>query len=343
MSLAVTRAEANLLSVARAAVGAVPAAEVLRLLVTRAPAPARLGPTARAALADTLARGTVLALARQGGWLPDGGQRLWERHPAPPLRFGPDLVRLFSWMLTTPLGAADVAPLGLEGPLSLAEQAVVVVLLDALAGTGCDAALLRQPALRRQPLVALAFAATLGHELPLEVVPSFDAPALAPWVEGLRSLLARAWVAAELAKAHVREAQALRRMGQAQQQVLDAFLGALTAVEHHRLASFLVDAGARWLGGQRSADELTAGLSGEATLRERSEARRAAGALVRALGRLAAWDAQHRAVRFIDDGYDVAQALVRDWERLGAAGFARAGALAVALEALPSAAAAPRA
>jgi hypothetical protein len=41
-------------------------------------------------------------------------------------------------------------------------------------------------------------------------------------------------------------------------------------------------------------------------------------------------------VRFIDDGYDLAQRLVADWERLGERGFQRAQDLVTELDAIPT-------
>jgi hypothetical protein len=41
-------------------------------------------------------------------------------------------------------------------------------------------------------------------------------------------------------------------------------------------------------------------------------------------------------VRFIDDGYDLAQRLVADWERLGERGFSKAAELVAELDAIPT-------
>jgi hypothetical protein len=82
----------------------------------------------------------------------------------------------------------------------------------------------------------------------------------------------------------------------------------------------------------RRGEDLVASLSSTSPLRERGEARRAAGALLRALARLRAWDAEHRSVRFFDDDYPQAQRLVKDWERFGDAGFRQAERLLSELE-----------
>lgn len=336
MTVAVTRAEANLLTLARVAVGAHPAQDALRLLLGTASAPAKLGPTARAVLSDTLARGTVASLARRGGWTREGGKRLWERMAPPPLDFSANLVRLFRWMLANQLASPDLPRLVLDGELTLAEQAVVVTLFEQLRATGCETALAQQPAMRRAPLVVLAHVADFARAAPLDDVPAFDAAALAAMIEGLRDVLARAWVAAERLKRDQERPETLADIGRAQTAVLDAFLAAIDAGGQRQLAGFLVDGAVRWLATPRAADAYVRGLSADAPLRDRTDARRHAAAFMRALARLHAWDREHRAVRFIDDGYELAQRLVKDWERLGEHGFSAAAQLVADLDALPT-------
>jgi hypothetical protein len=167
----------------------------------------------------------------------------------------------------------------------------------------------------------LAHAAELGRAARLEPVPPLEVEAWAFPVEALRGLLARAWVAAERLKREAVEPALLRRVGEAQTRVLEQFLDAVDAAGRRGLATFLVDAAVEVLAGAQGPAEAGRALSGQAPLRDRTEARRAAGGLVRALGRLEAWDQEHRALRFFEDGYPAAQALVKDWGRLGPHGF----------------------
>lgn len=325
MTATVTRAEGNLLTLARVAVGLIPPVDATRLLVMPSPSPAKLGPTARGLLADTLSRGTALSLLRHGGW----ARAPWE---TPPLHFGANTIQLLQWMLATPLAEVEVKPLALPGPPSPAEDFLVATLLFQLRGTGFEAALARQVEFRRWPLTVLAHTAVLSHEVALTAAPTFDLAVLAPWLVSMRSLLASAWLSAEKMKRDVRPVEQLARIGRAQAMVLKAFLDA--AETNRELASFLIDMAAQFFHRPRTADELTRSLSSEAPLRERVDARRLAGATWRALARLREWDAQHRTVRFIDDGYDVAQKLVREWESLGDQGFAQAAALVAQLDAI---------
>lgn len=336
MSIAVSRAERDLLTIARVAVGVVPPIDAMRLLVTSVTPPQKLGPTARAALCDTLSRGSVLSLARQGGWLSEGKARLWERHWAPPLCFTGNTVRLFSWVLSTELAESEAGPLLFDGPLTVAEDFLIALLIDRLRGTGCDASLARQLSIRHLPLTTLSHAASMSFEVPLDEVPPFDVLALAPFIEGLRTLLARSWLAAERSKRDLTTPDLLSRVGRAQGEVLDVFFKAIDAAGRRDLATFLIDTAAVWLSVERTADDLTRSMSLDAPLRSRTEGRRRAAAMLRSLGQLREWDFQHRNVRFIDDGYALAQRLVADWERLGERGFTRAANLVTELDSIPT-------
>lgn len=333
----VTGPEAALLSVARCAVGLAPPEEEARLLSAPVTPPGGLGPTCRRLLQETLSTGVVLALAREGGWYQGPQGRLWERGPLPPLELGPAVVELLLWVLRTPLARVaqgEAAPLRTSRPFTPAEGVVATVLLARLQDTGWEGALAEQAPLRSEPLVVLAHVAELAKAEALEEVPRFDLGAIGFAVEGLRALLARAWVRAEHLKAALTEPAALRRVGEAQGRVLEAFLDAADAAGRRDLATFLIDAGVALRDGRQGPPEAGRALSGAAPMRERSEARRAAPALARALGRLEAWDQEHRTRRFFDDGYQEGQALARDWQRLGPGGFEQFRAAAAAVEAL---------
>lgn len=336
MTFIISRAETNVLTLARVAVGVVPATDAMRLLVSGVSVPQKLGPTAREALSDTLSRGTVLSLARQGGWIPAADQRLWERTKVPKLEFTANIVRILNWVLATPLTEAEVQPLGLKGQLTVAEDAFVALLIDRLRGTGVEGAVARQPALRKGPLTVLAHAGLLGREAALESVPAIDVDAHATWIDGLRTLLARNWLHVEKIRRDITEPQVLTRIGRTQGDVLDAFFAIIHKAGRDDLATFVIDAATQWVTPDRKPDDFTRSMSVDAPLRERTEARRRSAAMVRALLTLREWDQEHRTVRFIDDGYDLAQRLVADWERLGERGFQRAQELVQELDAIPT-------
>ena len=343
MSIVVTRAEANLLTLARVAVGVVPAADAMRLLNGVHHAPAKLGPTARGALADTLSRGVALAFAQQGGWLEDGGHRSWERGALPALHFSGNVVRLLSWLLAAPMSEPEGPPLVFTEPLTPAEDFLVALLLDRLRGTGCEFMLARQVSLRTLPLTVLAHAGLLALELALDEVPAVDVSIHGGWLEGLRLLLTRSWLAVERLRGTLVAPEQLVRVGRAQERVLEAFLERVDAGGRRELATFLIDAALHWTSTERNVNDAVAAMQPDAPLRDRTEARRRSAAMLRAVNHLRTWDQQHRTVRFIDDGYDVAQRLVRDWDRLGERGFTRVAELIAAFDAIPTLAPSPAA
>ncbi len=335
MTLTVNRAEANLLTVARVAVGVIPPIDAMRVLVSSIAPPPSLGPSARFALSQTLARGTVLSLAKQGGWRADGGLRLWERNAAPPLIFTGNTVRLLSWVLMTPLAEADASPLIFEGPLTLAEDLLVTLLLEHLRGTGCENLLARQLSIRSLPLTTLTHVAAMSRELAFTQVATLKTAQMAPFVEGVRTLLSRAWLAAEVGKADCSAPEILIRVGQAQGMVLDQWLKAIDEAGRRDLATFIVDVAVNLLTKEGMVDQLTRSLSADGPLRERTEARRRAAALLRSVATLRQWDQQHRAVHFIDENHAQVQRLIADWSRLGEQGFSRAAAAVSKLDTLP--------
>ncbi len=331
MSLArITHAEANLVSLARCLVGAAPPAEVTRLLLFACAVPQKLGPTSAALLEDTLARGLALALLTCGGWTNEVAGRLWAR-ALPPLGFTANTLRLLQWVLRTPLAEPEVARLDLTGSLTLAEEVLVVLLLQRARGTAAEAALMQQPVLRAVALAQLVHAGSLAKVAPLTVTPLTVAHL--PFVQGLLDLLGDAWLDAERQKVQLAQPQVLARVGRAQALVASSFLDLLEQTQARHLARFFIDAASAWLKLGGTAKDLVM-LDPEASLRERSEARHQAGALFRVVQRLEQWDQRNRGTRFIDDGYEAAQAMVKDWERLGPAGFRAAEQVVAELEAL---------
>ncbi|MFP2961075.1 hypothetical protein ACLEPN_25505 [Myxococcus sp. 1LA] len=294
--------------------------------------PARFSPGAMQALRDTLAKGSVLALARCGGWrqqhtLRDGQMRsgrLWERHAPPALRFSPLTFRVLRWMLEQPLTKHGAMPLDVDEAPTLADELFLYLSCRLVAGTTCAPALGAQPLFRRSALCWLGFPEQFeAHR------PALDAAAFAPllvdgaWLlEALRLELVKRWRGLEESKRVIAAPAEALALGIAQEAVLAAFLDAVDGAGRRDLAGFLVEAARPLM--EQPASRWVEGLSSSATLSSRAEAARAAAAFLRALGRLARWDAEHRAVRFFDDDYDTAQHLLSEWNTFGEAGFRRA-------------------
>lgn len=326
--------EADALSVAKAVMGGASFDAVQRLLLSPRKAPKRMGPTASGLLKDMLGKGAVLAMAKGGGYRRDGGQRFWERQAPPRLNFGLSTVRLLQWLLEVPLGEGDAEGLVLPESQGLGDELFLFQVLKLTQGTAAWPRVAQVEAARRSGLCVLGFGFSLGVVKPLEVKAAYSfSEGTLTLVDSWQKWLEKLWMAAEREKAKVSSPSQLRNGGLAQGFVLESFLSAVDQAERRELATFLVHAARGWLGeGSFTAANAVAALNPTAPLRERQEARRAAAAPYRALARLFAWDKEHRNLRFIDDGYAKAQALVKQYERLGERGFATAARVLEELE-----------
>ena len=355
MSVArVAESEHQLLTLARTLVGEGSFA-LCEPLLGRARALPRLGPTALGLLRDTLARGVVLELGRRGGahrarhLAGDGGVRegrLWERHAAAPrLAFSPHTPRLLrTWLAPARAGEATAAA---AAPLTLADAVVAHLALDQARThaptTPATRALAADAALRAHPLVWLGFADVLSVSGPPALADTAWDALLADAdaslvLEALQPDLARLAVASERGKRDVATNARMIALGHAQDVVLDGFLAAAERAGRRDLAGFVVAAGVHLCERAPPPSAWIASLDGTGTLAERTDARHAAGAFLRAFARWHAWDEQHRAVRFVDDGYDAAQLLLAVYAPARAGAAAHARAVLAALDSLDHAA-----
>lgn len=318
-AVSITPGEEQLLSLARELFTESREAALQRLAFPQR-SPPRLSPPAMALFQETLARCGTLFLARNGAWRREGGQRLWERAQPVPLVFTAASFHFLRWLLGVGDRAGQAPLLPTAALAATGDEVLLVAALSLLAGTPQGRAVAFQPMVRQSALACAGFAADLGAERALDQVPAFD---LTPgrWhafaLEGLSELFARAWAESELEKR--RESVPARLLGAslAQGRVLDALLAAARAPQTRGALTFLLEAGKKVLAAQLSPQAYGSGLSARATLRERTEARQASGALLRGLLALLALDQSHRQVRFTDDGYETAQALVARWQAEG--------------------------
>ncbi len=328
MSAVVTSQEAELLRIARAVVGATSFSEVERLLAAPRAAPAQLGPTAMDVLEQTLSRGVALSVLRGGGWRQEQRKRLWERVALPPMTFEASSFQLLQWMLRTPLAEAGTRPLPGSAGQSWADETLLALALTMVTDTGCERSLAAQPRVRASALcwvtqpAALARAQALGADGP--VIDLAEGSPLTFMLEAWQPRLAQSWLKMEQAKGLAVDPAELARVGRAQDAVLGALLKAADSSKRRDLLGFLVEAGARVLQGALTGDDWVRNLLPTTPLRDRTEARKQAGAFLKALVQLRAWDQEHRAVRFFEDDYEKAQAMVKAWEVLGDRGFREA-------------------
>jgi hypothetical protein len=353
----VAQSEHDLLMIARALVGEVSPAAVSSLLRAPHPLPARIGPTAMGILKQTLARGVVRELARRGGWRGDGaghagqGGRLWERHRPVALHFSPMTMELLRWLASAHLGGSpggSAAPRWKIEDTTLADELMLYLAADLLEqadGRGAELVVVAG-----SPLCWLGFAGRLARAKHSAPPMAFDR-----WVQGdgavileaLQPDLCRRWIAMEQGKRTIIEISEMITLGAAQEAVLEPLLTSVDRAGRRDLCSFVVDAAAALLaqgapetstGDARPIARIASGwvknLAPVGPMRERAAARRASGALLRALGRVQRWDAEHRARRFFDDDYEVAQRLLARWEALGSSGLMRAERVLKELESL---------
>jgi hypothetical protein len=326
----VAASEAQLLTIARALTGAVAPASVSAALRSESTLPDGIGPTCRRLLEATLARGAVLELARRGGWRPArhlaaGGEpgaagRLWDRHAPPTLRFSATTMHLLRWLSRTPLATGSTRSIEGDGTLALGDELLAYLACDLLVRTGCGGAVGRERLFARSPLCWLGFPDRLAPRLEKDpALPDFAGLVAGPGallLEALQPDLARRWVELERGKRAVRRIEAMSSLGRAQEAVLAAFTDAAAGAARRDLAGFLVSAARELLTRPPPARSLVESLETKATIRERAEAHRAAGAFLRGLGRLSGWLAEARTTRFFDEGYAAAQLLLAEWEFL---------------------------
>lgn len=337
----VAASEADLIALARGLVAG-QGAEVRAMLRRPRALPRMISPACARLLGDALAQ-VWPALWRGGATGAGRPARFWQDHAPIGLAFSVATLQLLRWLLAgravagkpdaaaAALGAA--AALASELPLTLGDQVMVYLALDATAGTAVQGELAAQPLVRSAALAWLGFADRLGGPTGCE----FDLlcrGAGAIVVEVLAPALARRWRTVELDKRGIAAPDALIALGAAQDSVLGGFMSACDRSGRRDLAGFVLDAAAPLV--HRAIAPLPLALDPSATLASRGAARLAAGALLRGIATWAAWDRAHRGVRFIDDDYPTAQRLLARFEAISPAGAARAEAWLTELAALPT-------
>ena len=338
----VTRAEGDLLELTRALFVPDAYAALEPMLFQEIPL-TKVGPTAMQLLEDTLAKGSVVALARLGGALPARGTvPVFATLPVPALRFGAYTFEVLHWMTSRSLALRTTTgpPRFERRPVTLGDELVAYLLLRLVTGRGVERSVVASGAVTC-PLAWLGHARVLARH-----------GNVSPSLEGLlgdvdrrtvvRCLsldLQHRWAATTSWSFEVAAEEALR-MVDAEEVVANAFLDDVAASGCWELATFLVSAGVRALPPGVNAEELatraTPPLSDEyTTVRVRSESRRRAGALYKALVRIGKQRESFGLVRFIDDGYEEAQAILSAWEVLPRMSLVRAAEVIAALQAIP--------
>lgn len=294
--------------------------------------PPHIGPTCARLVGDALEQ-VWPALCRRGGAEPGATVRsdavvrgrLWERHPPTGLTFTGATMALLRWLVATPFAAAPSTHGRLDPmPLSIGDEVVLYLALDASKETPAQHAIANTSFARASGLAWLGFAHVMDGTPEPKLFGPLATGAGAVVVEALTGELARRWRKYEITKRSQRDPHRLVAVGAAQDATLKAFMAACDAANRRDLALFVVDALEPLL--LRNVGPLPPALDPSAPLSLRQNARLAAGSLVRALLQWRDWDQQHRAIRFIDDGYQAAQLALHRYEKIGNPGSERAAA-----------------
>ncbi len=332
MTIALRQNEANLLAVARLAAGVLPANRVRPLLQQSLPVPQAFSPQCIQAIKDTLSRGLLWNVARSGGWMRRHGQRWWDQQVSESWQFGINSLTMLQWVLDVPLISDNVKPLRLQSPMHAGDELLAALLARALTKLGLEKAFLKQADVARLPAVMLLHVSRVAsQQLPFERMKLSSTHGVL--LSGLTQLLVEAWVNDLTALFSMHEPAQVELLGRVQGEVLAWFLAQVEAIERRDLATFLVETAAAVFA-KESQTAARLSLSPAFPVKARAAARQAAGSFGRALAQLHQWDESHRQVRFVDDGYDRAQTLLKEWERFGASGFARVAEWTRGLESL---------
>ena len=313
--------EHQLLSIARAAVGAIPPRAVAAILLRSANSEERaslehgLSRGARRAFESTLARGATRALLTRGGWRrmvacePDGPRtaRLWDRAPTP-LTFSMRSFELLRWLTVEPLdGRAPAIGLSANG-----DELLLYLVCDLFAELSLP---LRRLAhlVEGSRLAQLAFPdALVGASNPRhpERVAELLEGSHGVLLSALQADLARQLERLERVKSKIIEPSDLETLGALQESRLSCLIEAASARERIDLLAFLVEA----CDPLSAVDGSRPALDPEARLADRQAARRSSAGVLRCAARVAELHRELQHVGFVDDDYDRAQALLNAWE-----------------------------
>ncbi len=326
---AVSRFEYNLLRILRFLVGQMPADQAINLVYAKLPAPPCLTRTCIRIAQDTLAKATILHLAKAGGWRRDrylvGGQptegRIWERLPLEfrTLSFGPAPLAFLLWL--TAEKPTESNRWDTTGALTPADELFFLMTYEALkADPEISQAVSEKRCFRDNPLVRLAnagdFAGPDGLQAP-DYASCFQGVRVAI-LECLQPLFAQRWIRSERAKGQIGDWRRMRLQGEAELAVLRSYLQAAKDAHRPDVARFVVNANAALF----APPELglgfwTGGLQGQGPgrLADRIETQRVALAFPRQLETLQGWERQARNVGYHEEGYAASQLWKADWEK----------------------------
>ena len=326
----VSKFEFNLLRILRFLLGHFPADQGLQLVRGSLPRPDCLSADAIHLAKDTLAKGCVLFLVREGGWRNDRhlrnnqptAGRGWERIPLDErtLEFSRHVLSFLMWATAEKVqdqnGTSWNAP---RKELTPADELFFWRAFEACrADPDLIAVLRRQDAFRLNPLCWVSFPGDMtdaDEPTPPDFEPMFTG-LRAVFLECLQAHLTTTWTRSERAKGQIGDWRRMRHQGRAEFAALRAFLEAADRAGRTDLARFVLKANATLFQTELAPPYWTGGLqgSGPPRLADRLDTQRAALAVPRQMELLEAWQQRALYVGYFDDGYQASQMWKQDWE-----------------------------
>lgn len=331
----VTRFEASLLRILRAFLGRVPMEQAMPLLAREQPRPRCLSRACVELIQDSLAKGVVTQVAREG-WRRErflrAGQakagRLWERTSPEELglTFSRNTLELLLWMTAENVVEMrkdgrrfwSVGDEGAKSTLTLGDRLLFVLASQALADAEIDTVSMWK-------VLPHAEDGLFALVTPGEFQTPRDTwrPDFSPWLtlpgscilEAWQTRLSRVWLEAEQNKRRIAAPEQLEWLGQRQDRILTAFLDACDKAGRRDLARFLLQV-VRQLTAEPQLSLHYFGQLNTAGLRmaDRAATYDAGLAVLRQFERLSAWQLEARGVAHYDEQYGASQLWKSDWE-----------------------------
>jgi hypothetical protein len=327
----VSRFEAALLRLLQYFLRGEPIERANPLIEAQMPAPKELSEGAIRLIKDALAKRCTFLLAQRGGWRderflrqekPKGG-RLWQR-TAPVdlgLTFSQATLQFLVWITACRPGDKSARWSPEHDGLTHGD---LLLLFFAHEGLRETSETLGAPELRKRAPFNEHALCWLAYPEDFTRTPTEAQPRFQPWMSGVGSCILEAlqpdlhqrWVQLESSKERIEKPDTMRLLGNAQDRVLDAFLGACEKANRRDLARFLLRAAHQLLGPNAHAGMWTGSLqmSGQ-RLADRAATYQAATSLLRHVDHLAEWANWARSQGRFDDDYAAAQLYLTDWEQ----------------------------
>ncbi len=328
----VSKFEFNLLRILRFVFGQLPADQGLQLVRAGIARPACLSKAAVELVQDTLAKGCILTLVREGGWRNDpflrqnapARGRIWQRIPLDErvLEFSSHLMEFLLWVTAEKVNDTKQVWNPPINELTPADEYFLWRFFDACRmDPEIVTALRNVDAFRQNPFCWLAS--------PGEIVANeeFTVPDFQPLLSGLRVAmleclqphLASRWLRSERTKGQIGDWKRMRLQGRAEFTMLQSFLAVVEKANRTDLARFILKTNAAILNAEQTPEFWTGGLqgSGPPRLADRLDTQRAALAIPRQMVVLERWQERAQYVSFFDDDYPASQLWKQEWEEAG--------------------------